>query len=212
MRRRRFRPTYTSPQSLLFSILALGCLIIYFGFDQVSVESKLLWGVVGVMFIILLGVGALGISLVLKNYRYQVSVGKKLEEVDLMSGPEFEAYIAYLLKALGYEKIKPTGKQGDFGVDILFSYQGQQYAAQLKRYRHTVGVDALYQAVGGQQYYQADHAALITTAHLTSAAAQFADKTGIFVVDRKKLGEWIEFVHRERQQTVEETTSASPQS
>lgn len=202
-RRRRFRPAYKSPLSLVFGLLALAAIGFYLVFGQLTFYQQVLAVIAGGGVLLLGGLGAFGFYYGWKEYQYRQAVGTKLTEVDLMTGREFEEYVAHLLKALGYKDIRITAQQGDFGVDVIFAHQGKTYAAQLKRYRKLVGIEALYQAVGGQQYYHTDHAAVITNAYLTPAAREFANQTGIFVVNRDKLGEWIEFV-QEQQRTVVE--------
>lgn len=199
MRRRRFRPSYSFPAEGIvgFAVIALAVYgLVSWG---VTLERMTQLAVVGGgLLVVLLFVAAWFTT---RDYFRKLAVQTTLEDVDAMSGPEFETYIVALLKEVGYTQVTATPQQGDFGVDALFHHQGQKYAAQLKRYKKPVGIEALYQATGGQRYYQADHAAVITNAYLTPAAQEFANKTGIYVVDRDKLGEWIRFV---QEQSVKE--------
>jgi restriction system protein len=115
----------------------------------------------------------------------------KLHEVDKMSGFAFEKYVAELLTTFGYQNVQKTPHFSDHGADLLFEYHGQRFAAQLKRYRGYVGVEALYQAAGGRDYYKADRVAVITNSYFSEAAKKHAKESNYWLVDRDGLKAWI---------------------
>ncbi len=115
----------------------------------------------------------------------------QLYHIDHMSGHDFEYYVAEVLRFRGCTGVQVTRAQGDFGVDIVFRKDGWLYAAQVKRYQKQVGIEALYQAAGGREYYHADRFAVITNSTFTPAAQEFARKTKAILVDRDKLTQWI---------------------
>ena len=56
----------------------------------------------------------------------------RLADVDSMSGPQFEAYLAPLFRHEGYE-VRRTGRAGDQGCDLLLEKDGHRIACQAKR-------------------------------------------------------------------------------
>lgn len=115
----------------------------------------------------------------------------KMVDIDRMDGIKFEHYVADLLKNQGYQNVKVTSQTNDFGVDITFTDDNQTYAAQVKRKRGLVGVQALYQATGGRDYYRKDQAAVITNSHFSEQAVKLAKKTGMLLIDRDTLSKWM---------------------
>lgn len=116
-----------------------------------------------------------------------------IEDIDLMTGEEFEKYLADLLKNLGFET-KLTKGSGDQGVDIIASRNGNKYAIQAKRYTGTVGNDAVQQAISGKGYIKADEAWVITNSTFTRSAIDLATQTQTKLWDRSKLQNIIEAV------------------
>lgn len=115
----------------------------------------------------------------------------QLADIDEMNGIAFEHYVADLLRSQGYTDVRVTPDQNDFGADILFADGETTYAAQVKRYRGFVGVEALYQAAGGRDYYGRQRAAVITNSRFSTQALELASKTGMLLVDRQLLTDWI---------------------
>ncbi|KZD65987.1 putative Mrr-like endonuclease [Bacillus cereus] len=116
-----------------------------------------------------------------------------IEDIDLMTGEEFEKYLADLLKNLGFET-KLTKGSGDQGVDIIASRNGNIYAIQAKRYTGTVGNDAVQQAISGKGYIKANEAWVITNSTFTRSAIDLATQTQTKLWDRSKLQNIIEAV------------------
>jgi restriction system protein len=114
----------------------------------------------------------------------------QLVDIDNMKGHDFEKYIGVLLRDLGYQ-VDHTRLSGDFGADLILKKEGQCIAAQLKRYRGLVGIEAIYQAVGSKAYYHCENAAVITNSYFTSAAKKSAKVNNCWLVDRDDLKKWI---------------------
>jgi hypothetical protein len=62
---------------------------------------------------------------------------------DDLSGAEFEAYLARLLKRNGFENIRGTAASGDQGADLLATKANRTIVIQAKRYRGAVGNKAV---------------------------------------------------------------------
>ena len=106
---------------------------------------------------------------------------------DKMTGYEFEEYVQEVLIRNRFENVELTKKSGDFGVDILASYKGYQYAIQCKMYHKPVGVAAIQQAYTGCEYYQCDFAVVVTNTHFTRQAIELAQTNGVKLWDGTEL-------------------------
>jgi restriction system protein len=115
----------------------------------------------------------------------------KLADIDTMPGLEFEHYVAELLRHQGFTNVQVTPGGNDFGIDVLFQKEETTFAAQVKRRRGYVGVDALYQALGGRDYYNRDQSVVISNTFYSKAAHKLAKKTNLWLVDRDTLADWI---------------------
>lgn len=111
----------------------------------------------------------------------------KAAELDLLSGVEFEEFLAGLLRAQGYV-VELTPNSGDYGADLILSKDGQRIAVQAKRYVGSVGVQAVQEALSGQAYYQCHIACVITTGTFTPNALELAEKSGVIMIGRDNLG------------------------
>lgn len=104
-----------------------------------------------------------------------------------LDGPEFEAYVALLLKDNGFKHVAMTKGSGDQGVDILAERNGKTYAIQCKNYEGAVGNFAVQEAYTGAQFYGCDTAAVICPGEFTRGAKELAQSTGVLLWDGKKL-------------------------
>jgi len=115
-------------------------------------------------------------------------LGHSLEELDTLSGSEFEDWIAATLEADGIatENIQLSG---DFGVDVIASIGGKRVGIQAKRYAQNVGNDAVQQVLGGCDVHGCEVAAVVTQAQFTKAARTQAGhaRIPIALIGRKKL-------------------------
>lgn len=117
---------------------------------------------------------------------------KKVQDLQKLTPAQFEAYIAELFSALGYQT-KTTGKSGDGGVDVEAVKDGLVHYIQCKKFissKVPVGaVRDFYGAVadridGGKAYF-------ITTNVFTLEAEKFAEDKPIELVDKFKLMEYM---------------------
>lgn len=111
-------------------------------------------------------------------------------DIDIMSGSEFEQYIAKLFKSYGY-KTEVTKASGDQGIDVIAEKNGTKYAIQAKCYNFPVGNHAIMEAVAGAKYYDADQIMVITNSTFTKSAIELAQKNNVHLWDRKVLIEKI---------------------
>lgn len=104
-----------------------------------------------------------------------------------LTGEEFEAYLAQVLRDNGFREIELTRASGDQGVDILATRNGKRYAIQCKNYEGAVGNFAVQEAYAGAQFYGCDEAAVVCPGTFTRAARELAASTGVRLWD----GVWL---------------------
>ena len=120
-------------------------------------------------------------------WRRLTSKSRRAEQCHSLTGSEFEAYVALILRDNGFRDVKMTGGSGDQGVDILAERNGRLYAIQCKNYKGSVGNFAVQEAFAGAQYYGCDRAAVICPGTFTRAARELAQKTGVLLWDAERL-------------------------
>ena len=99
------------------------------------------------------------------------------------SGTEFETHLAGVLKQEGFEDICGTPKTGDQSADLLVKKNGRRIAIQAKRYKGSVGNEAVQEIVAALKFYGADEGWVITSGAFTPSARALAQKNGIKLID-----------------------------
>ncbi|UUV98233.1 restriction endonuclease [Vagococcus luciliae] len=115
----------------------------------------------------------------------------ELRKIDNMTGRQFEIYLAKLLSINGY-RTEVTQASGDQGVDIIAKKNGQTYAFQAKRYVNPVSNKAVQEVFSGKQYYNLQHASVVTNNTFTKSAKELAEKTHVTLMDRGQLRQLLE--------------------
>lgn len=114
----------------------------------------------------------------------------KVNELDQLSGMEFEAFLAGLFRTQGYAA-ELTPHTGDYGADLILGGNGKRIAVQAKRYTGSVGIAAVQEALSGLAYYRCDIAWVVTTGSFTPNAVELAKKSGVRLMERVELGRLI---------------------
>jgi restriction system protein len=113
------------------------------------------------------------------------------DEINYMSGAQFEDFMADLFRQKGYP-VRTTPGSGDQGVDLLLEVQGRKVAVQLKRWVAPVGNRVISHTLGGMLHYGAQEAWVVTTGSFTPKAKEMARSTGVRLIDGNELAEWLE--------------------
>lgn len=122
-------------------------------------------------------------------------------EIHYMSGPEFERFMADVLRQKGYE-VEETPLSGDQGVDLILpDLDGKRVVIQLKRWTGPVGNNAIQATFAGMAHYQADEGWIITTSTFTKSARELAKSTSVRLIDRDELADWLEGLREEEEGT-----------
>ena len=117
-----------------------------------------------------------------------------------LDGPEFEAYVALVLKDNGFKHVALTKGSGDQGVDILAERNSRTYAIQCKNYAGAVGNFAVQEAYAGAQFYGCEVAVVICPGEFTRGAKELAGSTGVLLWDGKKLSHMMRISGRRPKQ------------
>ncbi len=104
-----------------------------------------------------------------------------------LTGEEFEAYCALLLRDNGYRRVRLTPLSGDQGADILCVKAGESYAVQCKNFAGDVGNGAVQEAAAGRAYYGCDRAAVLCPGAFTPSAVALAEATDVDLWDGETL-------------------------
>jgi restriction system protein len=108
-------------------------------------------------------------------------------EVGQLSGAEFEAYVATVLKETGYEDVRGTPTTGDQGADLIAKKKGRTIVVQVKRYGGPVGNRAVQEVAAAVNFYGAHEGWVITNATFTQSAKALAQKNNIKLIDGTEL-------------------------
>ncbi|MDO4976829.1 MAG: restriction endonuclease [Eubacteriales bacterium] len=123
--------------------------------------------------------------------RSQSATDKKritLEDVDLMSGSEFESVVCELFKKMGYAAFV-TKASGDQGVDVIAEKNGVKIGIQAKCYSNTVGNSAIQEVVAGKKFYTCNRILVVTNNYYTKSAIELAAANGVTLWNRDVLSE-----------------------
>jgi restriction system protein len=113
-----------------------------------------------------------------------------LEESDLMSGLEFEEFVADLLRRQGW-KVEVTPGSHDLGVDLVAEKKDHRLAVQVKRQEAPVSRRAVSDAVAGCAHYDCTGAMVVTNSYFTRGALELAESTECELIDRDALSEML---------------------
>lgn len=109
-----------------------------------------------------------------------------IEQIDTMTGREFERRLATLFQKMGYA-VGETSASNDYGADLVLIYSGIKTVVQAKRWNSLVGVSAVQEIHAARSYYHATHAIVVTNNWYTNQAKELAARAGVDLWDRDRL-------------------------
>lgn len=121
-----------------------------------------------------------------------------IDDVDMMTGKEFECLILAIFSALGYA-VKLTKATGDQGVDIVALKNGLTVGIQTKCYGSRIGNSAIQEVVAGIRYYGLNRAMVVTNNYFTQQAIDLAKANDVVLWDRDTLKEKILLINPQYQ-------------
>lgn len=130
------------------------------------------------------------------------------EEIDKMTGIQFEYFVKRLLQKNGYEDVQITKASGDEGVDLTAIHNGKKIAVQCKRYKNKITNKAIQEVFSGKHVYKCDEAYVITNSYFTDNAILLAKNHKVKLINRDQLFDLLEKandnISRNRTETQEE--------
>lgn len=111
-----------------------------------------------------------------------------INEINKMTGREFEIFLKCLFEKLGY-KVKLLKGYKDHGADlIIYNDKNTKIVVQAKKLNNGyVGVKAIGEVLRGMSYYKCQKALIVTNQYYTEQAKHEAEKFGIILWDRNEL-------------------------
>lgn len=129
--------------------------------------------------------------IIYKKYKYKKYMESSIQDVDRMTGEEFEEFLAAHFKNSGY-RTRLTPITNDYGADLILKKCGEKIVVQAKRWKTPVGIEAVQQVIGSLRYYNAHDALVITNSTYTKNASYLAKANDIQLWDRKDLLEFMD--------------------
>ncbi len=142
--------------------------------------------VLGIFVFIILMAAIVFLSLFFIKRANQKLYDSGIDEVDKMSGRDFERFLKELFKKRGFT-VKETAVVGDYGADLILEKLGKRFVVQAKRWKQNVGIKAVQEAVGSIKHYNAHNGVVITNSYFTDNARELARSNSIELWDRDKL-------------------------
>lgn len=112
-----------------------------------------------------------------------------INEIDMMTGEEFEYFLKDLFIRLGYDA-DVTQLSGDQGADLIVE-KDNRIVIQAKRYSNKVNNSAIQEVIGAKKYYNAKKAMVITNYYFTKSAKELAEINDVILWNRDMLKEKI---------------------
>lgn len=192
-RSRRSSRGSTSDGARLGAVAAVG-LAVLVAWNWLAERPALLVG--GGVALAVLGVVALALwlAVVRSRRRRRAALTRSVDETDRLSGPQFEEWVAELMRRTGFTRVQVRGGAGDLGADILArTPHGGRLVVQCKRYQvgRSVGSADVQKLAGtARAIHDAEIAAIVTTSSFTRPAREVAGRLGVGLVDREALARW----------------------
>lgn len=124
--------------------------------------------------------------------RHHLLITNLEQEVDDMTGLQFEKFVADLLRRQGYSRVKIT-ETYDLRIDIITYKDGVKWGIQAKRYSGMVKAAAVRQVVTALKYekYKCDRAMVVANNYYSRPAKELAKSNDCVLIDRDTLATWL---------------------
>ncbi len=181
------RSPNTDPVKFLSLLFAVALFVTYY---KMSGDQKLLTNTI----VVSLAIVCVGLAIFLHFRRVALERKRlralQLVDIAVMTGIEFEKYVAEILKDQGYNHVALT-EYFDWGADLTAEKDGVRWGVQVKRYTSKVGAKAVQQVVAGLNKYNCQRAMVVTNSTYTRQARGLARSNNCVLIDRDILADWI---------------------
>ena len=120
------------------------------------------------------------------DYSHSISI----DEIDSMTGHEFEYFLRDLFEKMGY-RVEHTKLSADQGADLIIDKFGEKVVVQAKRSSHKVSNGAIQEVSAAIKHYGADKGMVVATNEFTPSAIELASSNNIELTDRYELEKLI---------------------
>ncbi len=176
----RARKPKDTTEELLNILFGVMLLLSYY------VWAKTQSGKAAIIFFIISFAVIYGIKVIIYQLRNYKLLDSGINIVDTMSGEKFEEFLLLHFRAQGYKGYQ-TPRTEDYGADLFLEKDGRKIVIQAKRWKQTVGIEAVQQVIGAIKYYNAHKGIVITNSYFSENAHQLAKSNGLELWDRTKL-------------------------
>lgn len=128
---------------------------------------------------------------------------QRFGQVHLMSGGQFEVFVADLMRSMGYQA-SVLGGSGDQGVDVIAAAGGERIAIQCKNYKKAVGNKPVQEVFAGARHHGCQHAWVVAPAGFTKGAHELARSVGVLLFDANSVRRWIKQADEAAKQSEDE--------
>jgi Restriction endonuclease len=106
----------------------------------------------------------------------------------IVTGEDFEQHIKRLIESsLNWLQVETTPRTGDHGADLIVHADGFRIAIQAKYYAGSVGNGAVQEIYSAKDFYDAEHAIVVTSSEYTPAARILAGKLGVILAHESEI-------------------------
>jgi restriction system protein len=187
--------------------LVLGLLVLCFFLDSFTNGNGLL------TLLVLVGIAVAAVWLMRQLSGPKTATAQEFAQrfaaVGLMSGVQFEHFVAHLFQEMGH-RATALGGSGDQGVDVILDYFGKRVAVQCKNYKRAVGNKPVQEVYAGARYHRCAQAWVVAPAGYTKGAHDLARSTGVLLFDANGIRQWIKEVD-ELERNRQKANEALPQ-
>ena len=117
-----------------------------------------------------------------------------INDLDSMTGVEFENILVLVYSALGYD-VETTPVTGDYGIDLILKNNSRKIGIQAKRYAKKLDGKPVQEVVAGLSHYNLSEAWVVTNNYFTKNAMILANDNNVHLVDRDSLVQEIQNAH-----------------
>ena len=118
------------------------------------------------------------------------SLGVTQRTLDTLSGSDFEKLLERLYTARGYQ-VQMIGGTGDQGGDLIANKTGERILIQAKRYKGSVGNEAVQQAAAARPFYDCATSVVVTSGYFTREAIDLAKATNVLLIGKADLQKFL---------------------
>ena len=129
-----------------------------------------------------------------KKKLYAAFLHFKINDLDSMTGVEFENILVLVYSAMGY-RVETTPVTGDYGIDLILKSDSKKIGIQAKRYAKKLDGKPIQEVVAGLSHYNLLEGWVVTNNYFTKNAITLANDNNVHLVDRDSLIQEIQDAH-----------------